>query len=32
MINAYFTHEMLRKQFVDGIGELVPTRSAPICN
>ncbi len=32
MNNAYFTYEMLRKQFVDGIGELVPTRSAPICN
>ena len=32
MINAFYTHELLRKQFVDGIGELVPTRSAPICN
>ncbi len=32
MNNAYFAFEMLRNQFVDGIGELVPTRSAPICN
>lgn len=32
MNNAYFAFEMLRKQTVDGIGGLVPTRSAPICN
>ena len=32
MINAYIIFEMPRKQFADATGELVPTRSAPVCN
>ena len=32
MINAYFIFEMPRTKFADGSGDLVPTRSAPICN